>query len=118
MKKHNFSAGPCVLPKEVIKQASKAVINFNNDNLSLIEISHRSKPFVRVMEEARNLDPRGFSALYQQQPSPEDGDLFQRENIQYYEKRKFKTTKRHELPSEGQTLSVTHVYTQKLTLPR
>ena len=35
----------------------------------------------------RNLDPRGFSALYQQRPSPEDGDLFQRENIQYYEKR-------------------------------
>jgi predicted phage terminase large subunit-like protein len=39
------------------------------------------------LEAQRNLDPRGFSALYQQQPSPEDGDLFQRENIQYYEKR-------------------------------
>ena len=39
------------------------------------------------LEAQRNLDPRGFSALYQQQPSPEDGDLFQRENIQFYEKR-------------------------------
>ena len=39
------------------------------------------------LEAQRNLDPRGFSALYQQQPSPEDGDLFQRENIQYYEKK-------------------------------
>lgn len=38
------------------------------------------------LEAQRNLDPRGFSALYQQKPSPEDGDLFQRENIQYYEK--------------------------------
>ena len=39
------------------------------------------------LEAQRNLDPRGFSALYQQQPSPEDGDLFQRDNILYYEKR-------------------------------
>ena len=39
------------------------------------------------LEAQRNLDPRGFSALYQQQPSPEDGDLFQRDNIQFYEKR-------------------------------
>jgi len=39
------------------------------------------------LEAQRNLDPRGFSALYQQQPSPEDGDLFQRENLQYYEKK-------------------------------
>ena len=34
---HNFSAGPCILPQEVLKQASEAVINFNNLNLSLIE---------------------------------------------------------------------------------
>jgi len=50
MKKHNFSAGPCILPQEVLKQASAAVLNFNDDNLSLIEISHRSKPFVAVIE--------------------------------------------------------------------
>ena len=42
MKKHNFSAGPYILPEEVLKEASKAVINFNDNNLSLIEISHRS----------------------------------------------------------------------------
>lgn len=55
MKKHNFSAGPCVLPQEVFKQASDAILNFNNLNLSLIEISHRSKDFVEVMENARSL---------------------------------------------------------------
>ena len=54
-KVHNFSAGPCILPQEVLKQASEAVINFNNLNLSLLEISHRSKDFVDVMENARNL---------------------------------------------------------------
>ena len=72
MKKHNFSAGPCILPQDVIQKASEAVINFNNDNLSLIEISHRSKPFVEVMEEARNLVkellelPNGYSVLFLQ----------------------------------------------------
>ena len=55
MKKHNFSAGPCILPQEVLKKASKAIINFNNNNLSLIEISHRSKPFVDVMKKTQNL---------------------------------------------------------------
>lgn len=54
-KVHNFSAGPCILPQEVLKQASEAVINFNNLNLSLLEISHRSKDFVEVMENAKNL---------------------------------------------------------------
>ena len=55
MKKHNFSAGPCVLPQEVFEKASQAVLNFNNLDLSLLEISHRSKDFVAVMEEARAL---------------------------------------------------------------
>jgi phosphoserine aminotransferase len=73
MKKHNFSAGPCILPQEVLKQASEAVLNFNNDNLSLIEISHRSKPFVAVMEKARalvlellNLENKGYQVLFLQ----------------------------------------------------
>ena len=73
MKKHNFSAGPCVLPQEVLQKASEAVINFNNDNLSLIEISHRSKPFVDVMENARaltlellGLENKGYKALFLQ----------------------------------------------------
>ena len=55
MKKHNFSAGPCILPQEVLKKASESILNFNNDNLSLIEISHRSTPFVNVMENAKQL---------------------------------------------------------------
>jgi phosphoserine aminotransferase len=54
-KVHNFSAGPCILPQEVLKQASEALVNFNNLNLSLIEISHRSKDFVEVMDKARSL---------------------------------------------------------------
>ncbi len=49
MKKHNFSAGPCILPQEVLQKASEAVVDFNDSGLSLIEISHRSKPFVDVM---------------------------------------------------------------------
>ncbi len=73
MKKHNFSAGPCILPQEVLKQASEAVLNFNNDDLSLIEISHRSTSFVAVMEKARslvlellNLENKGYSVLFLQ----------------------------------------------------
>ena len=72
MKRHNFSAGPCILPQEVLKQASAAVLNFNDDNLSLIEISHRSKPFVDVMDKAIALVkellnvPKGYSVLFLQ----------------------------------------------------
>ncbi|MEL6916459.1 MAG: 3-phosphoserine/phosphohydroxythreonine transaminase, partial [Bacteroidota bacterium] len=55
MKKHNFSAGPCILPQEVMQKAAEAVIDFNDSGLSLIEISHRSKDFVTVMESARSL---------------------------------------------------------------
>jgi phosphoserine aminotransferase len=72
MKRHNFSAGPCILPQEVLKQASAAVLNFNDDNLSLIEISHRSKPFVAVMDKAIALVkellnvPKGHSVLFLQ----------------------------------------------------
>lgn len=52
---HNFSAGPSILPQEVFKQASQAVINFNDTGLSILEMSHRSKEFVSVMDEARSL---------------------------------------------------------------
>ena len=51
-KVHNYSAGPCILPKEVFQKAAKSIENFNDLNLSLIEISHRSKDFVDVMDEA------------------------------------------------------------------
>lgn len=53
MKKHNFSAGPCILPQEVFQKASEAILDFNGMGLSLLEISHRSKEFVAVMDEAR-----------------------------------------------------------------
>ncbi|NRD20186.1 3-phosphoserine/phosphohydroxythreonine transaminase [Winogradskyella eckloniae] len=72
MKKHNFSAGPCVLPKSVMEQAAAAVLNFD-EGLSLLEISHRSKPFVDVMENARSLalellglEGKGYKALFLQ----------------------------------------------------
>lgn len=73
MKKHNFSAGPCILPQEVFKEASQAVLDFNNSGLSILEISHRSKDFVNVMEEARELSlellglqGKGYKALFLQ----------------------------------------------------
>lgn len=73
MKKHNFSAGPSILPQEVLLKASEAVIDFNNEGLSLLEISHRSKPFVDVMEKARSLvlellglEGKGYKALFLQ----------------------------------------------------
>ena len=52
---HNFNAGPSILPKEVFDEASKAILNFNNSGLSLLEIGHRTPLFEQVMEEARNL---------------------------------------------------------------
>src|SRR5690606_9013259 len=73
MKKHNFSAGPCILPPEVMQQAAEAVLDFNGLGLSLIEISHRSKDFVVVMEKARSLalellglENKGYKALFLQ----------------------------------------------------
>ena len=55
MKKHNFSAGPCILPQEVFKKASQAVLDLDNSGLSILEISHRSKAFVEVMDKAQSL---------------------------------------------------------------
>ncbi len=72
MKKHNFSAGPCILPPEVLRQASQAILDFDGLDLSLIEISHRSKNFVAVMEKAQELVrelldvPSGYSILFLQ----------------------------------------------------
>ena len=71
-KVHNFSPGPCILPQEVFKQAAEAIINFNGLNLSILEISHRSKDFINVMEKATALVkellnvPGGYSALFLQ----------------------------------------------------
>lgn len=68
--KHNFGAGPCILPQDVFKEAAEGVLNFNG--LSILEVSHRSPDFVKVMEEARdNVKkalgvPEGYTVLYLQ----------------------------------------------------
>lgn len=68
--KHNFGAGPCILPQEVFKQAAAAVLDFNG--LSILEVSHRHKDFVAVMDEAIDLVkkalnvPQGYSVAYLQ----------------------------------------------------
>ena len=68
--KHNFGAGPCILPQEVFKEAAEAVLDFNG--LSILEVSHRSADFVAVMEEAReNVKkalnvPNGYTVLFLQ----------------------------------------------------
>ena len=70
--KHNFGAGPCILPKEVFEEASRAVIDFNGTGLSILEISHRSKEFEEVIAETESLVrellnvPAGYSVLFLQ----------------------------------------------------
>lgn len=49
---HNFSAGPCILPESVLQEAAQAVVDFNQTGLSILEISHRSKEYIAVMDEA------------------------------------------------------------------
>ena len=70
MKKHNFNAGPSILPREVIEQTAKAVLDFENGGLSLLEISHRAKNFQPVLDEANALMkellniPEGYTVLW------------------------------------------------------
>jgi phosphoserine aminotransferase len=73
MKKHNYSAGPCILPQEVFEQSAQAILDFNQSGLSILEISHRSKDFIAVMEEARalvlellGLEGKGYQVLFLQ----------------------------------------------------
>lgn len=73
MKKHNFSAGPCILPQEVFEKSAAAILDFNQSGLSILEISHRSKDFIAVMDEARalalellGLTGKGYQALFLQ----------------------------------------------------
>lgn len=69
--RHNFGAGPCILPQEVFKQASQAVLDFK-DGLSILEISHRTSEFEAVVDEAGRLIkellnvPAGYSVLFLQ----------------------------------------------------
>ena len=55
MKVHNFSAGPAILPQTVLQEAAAAVSNYENTGLSILEVSHRSKEVVAMMEEATQL---------------------------------------------------------------
>ena len=55
MKKHNFNAGPSILPDVVLENAAKAIIDFNGSGLSLLSISHRTKDFEDVLNEAQAL---------------------------------------------------------------
>ena len=70
MKKHNFSTGPSILPREVIENTAQAVLDFNGIGLSVLEISHRSKDFQAVIDEAVALFkellniPEGYSVLF------------------------------------------------------
>ena len=73
MKKHNFSAGPSILPKEVLQKASETVVELDGIGLSLLEISHRGKEFVAIIEKARSLalellglEGKGYRALFLQ----------------------------------------------------
>lgn len=70
MKKINFNAGPSIMPQEVFDAAAKSVLDFNGIGLSILEISHRSKDFVAVIDEARALFkelldiPDGYTTLF------------------------------------------------------
>ncbi len=72
MKKHNFYAGPSILSQFTIENTAKAVLDFNGSGLSILEISHRSKEFIAVTEEAIALFkellhiPEGYSVLFLQ----------------------------------------------------
>ena len=70
MKKHNFYAGPSILSEYTIKNTAEAVLNFAGTGLSLLEVSHRSKEFTAVIEEAAQLVkelldvPEGYHVLF------------------------------------------------------
>ncbi|MDQ1772807.1 3-phosphoserine/phosphohydroxythreonine transaminase [Labilibaculum sp. A4] len=70
MKVHNFSAGPSILPDFTVEKTAEAIKNFAGTSLSLMEVSHRSKEFVAVMDEAISLFkellsiPEGYSVLF------------------------------------------------------
>ena len=70
MKKYNFNAGPSILPAEVIKQTADAVIDFQGEGLSILEISHRAKYFQPVVDEAEALMkellniPEGYRVIF------------------------------------------------------
>lgn len=70
MKKINFSAGPSILPQQTIEETAKAILDFNSSTLSLMEVSHRGKDFIAVMDETIALFkellnvPAGYSVIF------------------------------------------------------
>jgi phosphoserine aminotransferase len=70
MKKHNFNAGPSILPRIAIENTAKAILDLNNSGLSVLEISHRSKDFQAIFDEAVDLFtellniPKGYHVLF------------------------------------------------------
>jgi phosphoserine aminotransferase len=70
MKKHNFSAGPSILPRKVVENTAAAVLDLNGSGLSLLEVSHRGKDFMAVMDETVELFkevlniPEGYEVLF------------------------------------------------------
>ena len=69
-KKHNFCAGPCILPQIVFEQAAGSILNLNDLHLSILEISHRSKEFFKILDKAKYLVkdilkvPKDYSILF------------------------------------------------------
>ncbi|MDB5225880.1 MAG: 3-phosphoserine/phosphohydroxythreonine aminotransferase [Bacteroidota bacterium] len=69
MKKHNFGAGPSILPQEVFEQSAQACVDYNGIGLSILEISHRSKEFLDILDETISLTkellniPQGYQVL-------------------------------------------------------
>lgn len=70
---HNFCAGPCLLPQEVYEQSARAILDFENSGMSILSISHRSKEFMAILEEAKqlaiellDLQNKGYEALFLQ----------------------------------------------------
>ena len=70
MKKHNFNAGPSILPRIAIENSSKAILDLNGIGLSLLEISHRSKDFQSILDETMSLFkellaiPDGYQVIF------------------------------------------------------
>ncbi len=70
MKKHNFNAGPSILPRIAVENSAKAVLDLNGIGLSLLEISHRSKDFQAVLDETMGLFkellniPAGYQVIF------------------------------------------------------
>lgn len=70
MKKHNFNAGPSILPRIALENSAKAILDLNGSGLSLLEISHRHKDFQAIIDEARSLMkellsiPDGYQVLF------------------------------------------------------